>query len=247
MKPKKEKSLSTAHALAEECGSCYAATSVGLFGVNCCNTCEAVQEAYRAAGIELPEDLNTFEQCHREDWTSMIAEQSNEGCRLNGRFKVNKIPGNFHFAPGYSFQLNNMHAHDLRPFPPEMVFDFSHHIHYITFGEDNLQTRETPLTNPLKDYASSATGEQMYTYFIKVVPTEFHFKNRTRLLTHQYSSSEHHRDASKGGNAIAGNFVSGIATSRAQYFLFLYYQLYYYVFFRSIFQFGNQSYDGDLS
>ena len=159
MKSKTDLSASKKGSTQENCGSCYSATSVGLFGLNCCNTCEDVQEAYRQAGLDLPEDLNTFEQCHREDWSSMIATQRNEGCRLNGSFKVNKIPGNFHFAPGYSFQLNNMHAHDLRPFPSDMTFDFSHHIHYLTFGEEHLDTRYTPLTNPLKDYASTATGK----------------------------------------------------------------------------------------
>ena len=47
----------------------------------------------------------------------------------------------------------------------------------------------------------------MYTYFIKVVPTEFHFMNTTRILTHQYSASEHHRDT-KGGNGLTGKDVN---------------------------------------
>lgn len=33
-----------------------------------------------------------------------------------GFLQVNKVAGNFHFAPGKSFQQAHMHVHDLMPF-----------------------------------------------------------------------------------------------------------------------------------
>ena len=205
-----------------ECGSCYGATAIGIMGLNCCNSCEEVIAAYRSAGLDLPDDYMTvFEQCNREDFSAMVTAQRTEGCRIEGCMKVNKIPGNFHFAPGVSFQLNNMHAHDLRPFPDDMVFDFSHHIHALTFGPSGHNVTTTALqrglqglllTNPLQDFEDNVQGgEQMYTYFLKVVPTRFLFKDGVCVDTNQYSASQHHRDVSSkaastsgGGPAVSG-------------------------------------------
>ena len=33
---------------------------------------------------------------------------SGEGCRLEGHLEVNKVAGNFHIAPGTSFQQENV-------------------------------------------------------------------------------------------------------------------------------------------
>ena len=45
-----------------------------------------------------------------------------------------QVAGNFHFAPGKSFQQGNMHVHDLVPFPTKN-FDMSHHINKLSFGK----------------------------------------------------------------------------------------------------------------
>jgi Endoplasmic reticulum vesicle transporter len=45
-----------------------------------------------------------------------------------------QVAGNFHFAPGKSFQQGNMHVHDLVPFPTKK-FDMSHHINKLSFGK----------------------------------------------------------------------------------------------------------------
>ena len=34
--------------------------------------------------------------------------ENGEGCRLEGHLEVNKVAGNFHIAPGISFQQNHM-------------------------------------------------------------------------------------------------------------------------------------------
>eukprot|EP00897_Mesotaenium_endlicherianum_P006719 jgi/Mesen1/6075/ME000031S05341 len=55
-------------------------------------------------------------QCSREGYLQQIKDQEGEGCNVYGFLEVNKVAGNFHFAPGKSFQQANMHVHDLMPF-----------------------------------------------------------------------------------------------------------------------------------
>ena len=49
-----------------------------------------------------------------------------------------QVAGNFHFAPGKSFQQGNMHVHDLVPFPTKK-FDMSHHINKLSFGKVRVE------------------------------------------------------------------------------------------------------------
>lgn len=54
-------------------------------------------------------------QCVLEGYSEKIRAQVGEGCNLFGYIMVNKVAGNFHFAPGKSFQHSNMHVHDFMP------------------------------------------------------------------------------------------------------------------------------------
>ena len=82
-----------------------------------------------------------------------------------------QVAGNFHFAPGRSFQQGNMHVHDLVPFQTT-EFDTSHTLHHLAFGE------EYPgMTNPLDAVVvhrinphNPAGRTGMYQYFLKVLP-----------------------------------------------------------------------------
>ena len=40
-----------------------------------------------------------------------IKTQAEEGCNFSGFIEVNKVSGNFHFAPGKAVQAMNMHVH----------------------------------------------------------------------------------------------------------------------------------------
>lgn len=42
-----------------------------------------------------------------------MKEEEGEGCNIHGSVEVNKVAGNFHFAPGKSFQQPNVHLFDL--------------------------------------------------------------------------------------------------------------------------------------
>ncbi|KAK6167933.1 hypothetical protein SNE40_021856 [Patella caerulea] len=113
------------------CESCYGAETEEL---KCCNTCENVREAYRKKGwaFNNPESI---EQCNREGWTEKMKAQKDEGCKVYGYLEVNKVAGNFHFAPGKSFQQHHVHVHDLQAFGGQK-FNLSHRINHLSFGQD---------------------------------------------------------------------------------------------------------------
>ena len=68
-----------------------------------------MREAYRRKGWAFSNPTG-IEQCTREGWTDKLKEQVNEGCRAHGYLEVSKVAGNFHFAPGKSFQQHNVHG-----------------------------------------------------------------------------------------------------------------------------------------
>ncbi|XP_058278743.1 endoplasmic reticulum-Golgi intermediate compartment protein 3 isoform X3 [Hirundo rustica] len=97
---------------ADRCESCYGAESEDI---RCCNTCDDVREAYRRRGWAF-KNPDSIEQCKREGFSQKMQEQKNEGCQVYGFLEVNKVAGNFHFAPGKSFQQSHVHVHDLQSF-----------------------------------------------------------------------------------------------------------------------------------
>ncbi|RIB15031.1 endoplasmic reticulum vesicle transporter-domain-containing protein [Gigaspora rosea] len=169
------------------CGSCYGASPPES---GCCNTCDEVREAYIHSGWSFnnPDDI---EQCVREGWKDKVAEQSKEGCNVAGSVRVNKVAGNFHLAPGKSFQQNHVHVHDLQPFLSDGVqHDFTHEIHHLSFGP-----KVDGVINPLDGVGGAVTkGHYMFQYFLKVVSTHFYFLNETVIYTNQYSVTQFERD-----------------------------------------------------
>jgi len=183
------------------CGSCYGA---GLTPDACCNTCDQIQDAYRKKGWTASPD--SFEQCQREGWSKKMEEQVGEGCQVYGYLLVNKVAGNFHFAPGKSFQQHHMHVHDLQPFK-NLKFNLSHTINRLSFGKD-FPGIVNPLDGVTKLSDQPDHAVAMYQYFVKVVPTIYETSNGNVLNTNQYSVTEHFKPL-KGENAhgLPGVFV----------------------------------------
>lgn len=113
------------------CGSCYGAE---FEAGKCCNTCEEVREAYRRRGWAV-RDTATVIQCAEDHYLEEIKASRGEGCRIYGALSINKVAGNLHLAPGKSYQAGHMHVHDTSPFVGE-VFDFSHTIDNLAFGQE---------------------------------------------------------------------------------------------------------------
>lgn len=169
------------------CGECYGAPSpANAKKAGCCNTCAEVREAYAGVSWSFGRGENV-EQCEREHYAEHLDEQRKEGCRIEGGIRVNKVVGNFHFAPGKSFSNGNMHVHDLDNYfkSGEVQHSFTHKIHHLRFGPqlpDDIVQRvgkkgmawSNHHLNPL-DNTEQFTDEVAYNYmyFVKVVPTAY--------------------------------------------------------------------------
>jgi len=87
-----------------------------------------------------------------------VLQQSKEGCNVAGSLRVNKVAGNFHLAPGKSFQQNNIHLHDLQPFLNDGVnHDFTHEIHHLSFGP-----KVQGVVNPLDGIGRSVSQGKIF-------------------------------------------------------------------------------------
>eukprot|EP00252_Welwitschia_mirabilis_P013401 TRINITY_DN2948_c0_g3_i1.p1 TRINITY_DN2948_c0_g3~~TRINITY_DN2948_c0_g3_i1.p1 ORF type:complete len:386 (-),score=74.49 TRINITY_DN2948_c0_g3_i1:443-1600(-) len=171
------------------CGSCYGAEASDD---DCCNSCEEVREAYRKKGWALT-NPDLIDQCKREGFLQKIKEEEGEGCNIYGSLEVNKVAGNFHFAPGKSFQHSNMHVHDILAFQKES-FNVSHTINRLSFG-----AYFPGVVNPLdgvKKIQEPASG--MYQYFLKVVPTVYTDIRGNKIMSNQFSVTEHFKNAELG-------------------------------------------------
>ncbi|KAF3484196.1 endoplasmic reticulum-Golgi intermediate compartment protein 3 [Arthroderma uncinatum] len=177
-----KKDDSPAHLDPDYCGDCYGVPAPSKAKKpGCCNTCDEVRDAYaeknwafgRGEGVK---------QCMDEGYSQRIDEQRNEGCRIEGILRVNKVAGNFHVAPGRSLTSGNFHAHDLDNYYHTTVpHTMTHIIHKLRFGPqlpEELYSRwkwtDQDVTNPL-DKTEHKTEEPRYNflYFVKVVSTSY--------------------------------------------------------------------------
>ncbi|KAM5246689.1 endoplasmic reticulum-Golgi intermediate compartment protein 3 isoform 1-T1 [Ctenodactylus gundi] len=196
----------------DRCESCYGAESEDN---KCCNTCEDVREAYRRRGWAF-KNPDTIEQCRREGFSQKMQEQKNEGCQVYGFLEVNKVAGNFHFAPGKSFQQSHVHVHaveihDLQSFGLDNVswcclqINMTHYIQHLSFGEDY-----PGIVNPLDHTNVTAPqASMMFQYFVKVVPTVYMKVDGEVLRTNQFSVTRHEKVANGllGDQGLPGVFV----------------------------------------
>ncbi|KAF2146649.1 uncharacterized protein K452DRAFT_355123 [Aplosporella prunicola CBS 121167] len=172
------------------CGECYGAPAPSnAKKAGCCNSCDEVRDAYAGVSWSFGRGEGV-EQCEREHYGEKLDAQRREGCRIEGGIRVNKVVGNFHFAPGKSFSSGNMHVHDLENyFKDQGDHSFSHQIHSLRFGPqlpDDVVARleasgksssslwTNHHVNPL-DNTEQRTDQKAfnYMYFVKVVSTAY--------------------------------------------------------------------------
>ncbi|XP_066951335.1 endoplasmic reticulum-Golgi intermediate compartment protein 3 [Macrobrachium rosenbergii] len=169
-----------------KCGSCYGAAD------KCCNTCDEVKEAYRTKGWALP-PLRNLAQCVEEGKLVESTELPKEGCQIYGYLEVNRVGGNFHLAPGKSFQHNHLHIHDVAQYRTS-DFDLSHRIRHLSFGI-NIPGK----TNPMDGTEfNTEKGPRSVNYYLKVVPTTYEKVDGSTLATNQFSVTQHSKSLQMG-------------------------------------------------
>lgn len=112
-----------------------------------------------------------------------------EGCQVHGHLEVNKVAGNFHIAPGQSFQEHHVHVHSLRNIRWNML-NTTHYIDELAFGETFPQ-QINPLSQTKQITNAQEGGSILYHYYVKIVPSTYVFLNQTQLITNQYSVTKH--------------------------------------------------------
>ena len=225
------------HLAPDYCGGCYGAQAPPTSTKKgCCQTCEDVRDAYASIGWAFDRGQGV-EQCEREHYAEHLDAVRDEGCNIAGDLKVNKVIGNFHFAPGKSVTSVQMHVHDLNQYMnTDTKHTFSHFIHHLSFGPELPshipvnripELKGTPYyqsSNPLDGTAHNTNEKNHnYMYFIKVVSTSYLPLGvedsdhdgiaKGAMETHQYSVTSHSRDVMGGADpehAHAINLKGGI-------------------------------------
>ncbi|CAH0521735.1 unnamed protein product [Peronospora belbahrii] len=165
------------------CGSCYSAGNPG----ECCNTCDEVMKAYARKSWLMP-SLHTIAQCQEFEIEKVLRGEVDEGCRIRGFLVVSKVAGKLYFAPSKFFRSGYLSSQDLVD-ATFKVFDTSHTIHSLSFGEA-YPNMKNPLDNRQKELLDKSTRGS-YQYFLQVVPTEYTFLSASRIITNQFSATEH--------------------------------------------------------
>lgn len=187
---------------AKLCRECPAGLPVATDA--CCNTCQDVKDAYVLAGQD-DGPAGDSEQCMEEaQRMKRLLNRDNRGCRLDGYVEVNKVAGNFHFAPGHSYQhKGGSHIHEFKP-EEAARFNISHTINKLMFGEYELPNKPNALDATTR---ISEDGPGVFQYFIKIVPTTYQPDAGTVHRTHQYAVTQHTKAASRqSGFVLPGIF-----------------------------------------
>lgn len=112
-----------------------------------------------------------------------------EGCRIDGYFIVNKVPGNFHIS-------SHAYGPIIQRLLMDQIFDFdvTHKVNHISFGEDNelkevKKVFELGEINPLDNSERKDNGRNIYEYYMKVVPTTYVDLKDRIFYVHQFISN----------------------------------------------------------
>ncbi|KAI9510581.1 Sec1 family-domain-containing protein [Russula earlei] len=191
------------------CGSCFGGDPPEG---GCCNSCDAVRQAYSRKGWSFSNPAG-IDQCVEEHWSERIQEQSSEGCNVAGLVRVNKVVGNVHLSLGRSFQATQARVYELVPYLRNdgNRHDFSHTIHHVFFTADDeadeskaqiskeMRSRMGIHRHPLDEYlARTSKAQYMFHYFLKVVSTQFRTLDGQVVNSHQYSVTHFERDLTTG-------------------------------------------------
>ncbi|XP_070540553.1 endoplasmic reticulum-Golgi intermediate compartment protein 1-like isoform X2 [Ptychodera flava] len=128
-------------------------------------------------GLDIQDDMGRHEVGFVEN-TYKKPIHNNAGCRFEARFKVNKVPGNFHVSTHAAGQR--------QPQTP----DFSHIIHEVSFGDDlkNLSLSSHTSFNALggRD-KTDGRAESSHDYYMKIVPTVYEDVWGKTNISYQYT------------------------------------------------------------
>mmetsp|Transcript_47343 Transcript_47343/g.135768 ORF Transcript_47343/g.135768 Transcript_47343/m.135768 type:complete len:378 (-) Transcript_47343:70-1203(-) len=155
----------------------------------CCNTCQALKNAYYAKGLSYANVAQTAEQC------SMAV-----GCHIVGSITVPRksLSGSIDAAIGHVNKHGGRNELYFNVQDPAQAIDTSHTIHSVAFGEPSMDGSPLDGTTKVAD-----VGLVNYQYHLKLVPTILVDRWGGQVETNRYSFT----DIAKSARAKTGKMV----------------------------------------
>jgi hypothetical protein len=131
-------------------------------------------------GLDIQDDMGRHEVGFQGD-IAKIPVNDDSGCRMEAKFSIKKVPGNFHVST---------HSSRMQP----QTVDMAHYVHHLEFGEARLSlTHLQGSFNPLKDIdKTDKSDEHSHDYYMKIVPTTYSQYRGSTLNAYQYTYAYKH-------------------------------------------------------
>ncbi|XP_053421908.1 endoplasmic reticulum-Golgi intermediate compartment protein 1 isoform X3 [Nycticebus coucang] len=125
-------------------------------------------------GLDIQDEMGRHEVGHIDN-SMKIPLNNGAGCRFEGQFSINKVPGNFHVST---------HSATAQPQNPDMT----HVIHKLSFG-DTLQVQNVHGAFNALGGADRLTSNPLasHDYILKIVPTVYEDKSGKQQYSYQYT------------------------------------------------------------
>uniref|UniRef100_A0A1D5QXD8 Endoplasmic reticulum-Golgi intermediate compartment protein n=2 Tax=Macaca TaxID=9539 RepID=A0A1D5QXD8_MACMU len=125
-------------------------------------------------GLDIQDEMGRHEVGHIDN-SMKIPLNNGAGCRFEGQFSINKVPGNFHVST---------HSATAQPQNPDMT----HVIHKLSFG-DTLQVQNVHGAFNALGGADRLTSNPLasHDYILKIVPTVYEDKSGKQRYSYQYT------------------------------------------------------------
>ncbi|XP_071033182.1 endoplasmic reticulum-Golgi intermediate compartment protein 1 isoform X3 [Parasteatoda tepidariorum] len=133
-------------------------------------------------GLDIQDEMGRHEVGFVENTEKVPVGPDNKGCRFEGSFYINKVPGNFHVST---------HSASSQP----DAIDMRHIIHECSFGT-KVAGKIKGSFNPLKEIDRSGARDdgstlfadiESHDYVMKIVPTIYESLNGLKVETYQYT------------------------------------------------------------
>ncbi|XP_059372462.1 endoplasmic reticulum-Golgi intermediate compartment protein 1 [Carassius carassius] len=125
-------------------------------------------------GLDIQDEMGRHEVGHIEN-SMKVPLNNDHGCRFEGEFSINKVPGNFHVST---------HSATAQPQSPDMT----HIIHKLAFGE-KLQVQNVQGAFNALGGASRLESNALasHDYILKIVPTVYEDLGGKQRFSYQYT------------------------------------------------------------
>ncbi|XP_075852406.1 endoplasmic reticulum-Golgi intermediate compartment protein 1 isoform X1 [Microcebus murinus] len=125
-------------------------------------------------GLDIQDEMGRHEVGHIDN-SMKIPLNNGAGCRFEGQFSINKVPGNFHVST---------HSATAQPQNPDMT----HVIHKLSFG-DTLQVQNVHGAFNALGGADRLSSNPLasHDYILKIVPTVYEDKSGKQRYSYQYT------------------------------------------------------------